>query len=894
MPDEDARTALWRRVIQASGVARLRRGLRRLRGRWPRRRPPLGATKQEFRGRAEAALQAFLLGSERLLLPQAAAPDVSVLLVLFNQAPLTLLCLRAIAATAPPAVEVIIVDNASTDRTGELLGRLDGARVIRNPQNRHFLHAVNQAAAAATGTALLLLNNDACLRPGALQAVWETLLSAADIGGVGGRLVLPDGRLQEAGSIVWSDGSCLGYGRGRDPEEPEFRFIREVDYCSGAFLLLRRDAFERLGGFDPAYAPAYYEETDLCMRLRQAGLRVLYEPRAVIDHFEFASAASSDAALALQRRNQAIFVAHHRAALTAEHLPPGTAPLFARMRGAHRGRVLVIDDRVPFPSLGVGYPRASALLHALAEAGWFITFYPLLFAEDEWEAVYAAFPRAMEVMLGEGEAGLPGFVAERKDYFDAVLVSRPHNMRRFLAAGGQAMRARLIYDAEAVFATREIQLLALAGRPVPPDRQAAMVAAEMQLARAADAVLTVSAREAGLFREAGIAEVHVLGHALAPQPTATPFDERAGLLFVGALHDDPSPNTDSLLWFVREVMPLLDGRIGTDWTLIVAGRATAARVRALAGPRVRLLGRVADLAPFYGRARGFVAPTRYAGGIPHKVHEAAAYGLPAVATGLLAGQLGWSEAELLIADTPEAFAEACARLLRDPALWQRLREAALDRLVAECDPGAFRGAVAGIMAATGRSRQTEARPRAALAMPTFRAIGRLGRAARRALLRAPAAVAFLRVNGPRAAASRAATELRLRFGRRDYATWIALYDSWRPGDLAAVTAALARLSAPPRFSIFLEVDPATPPDALRATIHSVRQQIHGDWELLIAGDAADPALAAAAAGDPRIRLCRADPAEACGDFLASLTPGDTLRPHTLAGFALAREEHPDA
>ena len=93
-----------------------------------------------------------------------------------------------------------------------------------------------------------------------------------------------DGTLQEAGSLIWQDGSCLGYGRGDDPEQPEYMFRRDVDYCSGAFLLFRKQDFAALQGFDEAFAPAYYEESDFCIRLRKSGKRVVYDPRAVITH----------------------------------------------------------------------------------------------------------------------------------------------------------------------------------------------------------------------------------------------------------------------------------------------------------------------------------------------------------------------------------------------------------------------------------------------------------------------------------------------------------------------------------------------------------------------------------------------------------------------------------
>src|SRR5207244_8292943 len=121
------------------------------------------------------------------------------------------------------------------------------------------------------------------------QSTLRVIRSAPDIGAVGGRQVFLDGTLQEAGSIVWRDGSCLGYGRGDDPFAPMYMFRRDVDYCSAAFLLTPRRVWEKLGGFDEAFQPAYYEDSDYCARLWERGLRVVYEPRAMILHYEFGS-----------------------------------------------------------------------------------------------------------------------------------------------------------------------------------------------------------------------------------------------------------------------------------------------------------------------------------------------------------------------------------------------------------------------------------------------------------------------------------------------------------------------------------------------------------------------------------------------------------------------------
>jgi dTDP-glucose 4,6-dehydratase len=659
--------------------------------------------KAKYREGFSSELSSFLSSGSYIILPISDQPKVSIIIVLFNQAELTLECLRALENAIDVPAEVIIVDNASTDLTGELCARTIGTRVIKNHQNVHLLRAVNQAAVVTRGDAILLLNNDTRVKAGSISAAYQLLKQEANVGAVGGKVVLLDGALQEAGSIIWSDGSCLGYGRGRQPSDSEFQFRRDVDYCSGAFLLVRRSLFEYLGWFDTAFAPAYYEETDLCMRIREAGFRVVYEPRVELSHFEFGSSQSSKAAIGLQVHNRTLFLERHRTTLQKFHHNPEVAPLYARMNSGNVGRILMIDDRLPDPTLGSGFPRARSILQAIHEAGWFVTFYPLNFPSVEWEEAYRRLPRDVEIMADQGALGLEAFLRSRAGYYDAVMVSRPHNMAQFkqAVASNPAFfkSTTLIYDAEAIFSARNALWRRLSGAPLSASRQQTRLAEEIALAADARIVFAVTEAEAQVFRELDKADVRVLGHSLTVEPTSTPFSNRSNILFVGALDDDESPNVDSLVWFVRRVMPLLDRLLGSTYCLTVAGRNGSRIVRELGSTRVHFLGRVEDLHEFYSASRIFIAPTRYAAGIPMKVHESASAGLPAVATSLLADQLRWKDGrELLVADDPEDFARACFRLYSDEKVWSTLRANASERIKNDCSPSKFSARVASALA----------------------------------------------------------------------------------------------------------------------------------------------------------------------------------------------------
>jgi cellulose synthase/poly-beta-1,6-N-acetylglucosamine synthase-like glycosyltransferase len=200
-------------------------------------------------------------------------PRASIIIPVFNKAEFTFQCLRSLLREVDlNETEIIVVNNASTDETAELLARFGKLiHVINNEENRGFVDACNQGADVARGRHLVFLNNDAVVLTGWLDELIQTIETDETIGAVGSLFLYPDGRVQEAGAILWRDGSAFHYGWGGAADDPRFSFARDVDYCSGASLLVRRDLFQQLGGFDRRYAPAYYEDADICFGVRSLG-----------------------------------------------------------------------------------------------------------------------------------------------------------------------------------------------------------------------------------------------------------------------------------------------------------------------------------------------------------------------------------------------------------------------------------------------------------------------------------------------------------------------------------------------------------------------------------------------------------------------------------------------
>jgi GT2 family glycosyltransferase len=627
-----------------------------------------------------------------------AAPALAVVMVLFNRFELTMQALASLRDNFPGGIELILVDNASTDETARIGQYVSGATVLRLPENIGYVRAANRALPLVTAPALLYLNNDVALGHGAIAAALARLGGAEDIGAVCGKIIRSHGALQEAGSIVWRDGSTSGYLRDAPALAPAANFVRDVDYGSAVFLLCRTALVQKLGGFDDDFAPSYYEDADLCLRARGAGYRIVYDPAITIHHLEFGSAQNSETALALMRRGQKIFARKHKAYLqTRPPKAPGNA-IFARHAGESRRRVLFIEDTIPLRRLGSGFVRANDIVRAIGAAGYEVGIFPINGALESSPTMLGDFPEDAEIFYDSSIQQLESFLRERAGYYHLAWVSRTHNLARIrpiLNAAGAALP--IVLDTEAVATIRDAAQAAIADRKDKTFNFDAALRAEFAGAEACRHIIAVSRFEADLLTALGLRAVSLLGTRREPAPTAANFAARAGLLFVGAIHRPDSPNLDALAWYKDKILPALAEEMAEPPILNVAGYlGPDIDLSAFETPGIKLHGAADDLTPLYEACRVFIAPTRFAAGTPYKIYEAAAHGLPCVATDLLARQLRWTPGtDLLTAPVTDArrFAAQIAILYRTETIWTKLRHNAAARLAAENDAAGFDKAV---------------------------------------------------------------------------------------------------------------------------------------------------------------------------------------------------------
>ena len=334
------------RFLSDRGLGLLRRGLASLRTRGMRaswRRLALQLFPPA-RAPGTAALYAPPAGiGAPAAVPASDAPRASIVIPVHGQLAHTLACLQALAAHPPAtACEVIVVDDCSPDETASVLAAIDGLRLHRRASNGGFIAACNDGAALARGETLVFLNNDTVPQPGWLDALLDTFQAHPRAGLVGAQLLYPDGRLQEAGGVVFADGSAWNLGRFESPDDPRFAYVRDADYVSGAAIAIPRGLFEAIGGFDDRYAPAYYEDTDLAFKVRASGHRVLYQPASRVVHVEGVTSGTdtSSGTKAYQVRNQVLFTERWATELMLH--PARAEPTAASVSGS-RPQVLLID-----------------------------------------------------------------------------------------------------------------------------------------------------------------------------------------------------------------------------------------------------------------------------------------------------------------------------------------------------------------------------------------------------------------------------------------------------------------------------------------------------------------------------------------------------------------------
>jgi GT2 family glycosyltransferase/glycosyltransferase involved in cell wall biosynthesis len=627
--------------------------------------------------------------SDRIIFPTEPDPVVSIIVIGWRQAPFLLGCLRSVESSVRRVrYEVVLVLNEPDPALLRSVEQsVQGAVTLRTRVNLGFAGCVNFAARRARGEFLVLLNDDTEVDSGWLEALVDTANRRPEAAAIGSTMLFPDGTIQEAGSIVWNDGSTLTVGRGLPGDAKAWDFERHVDYCSGGSLLIRKALFDELGGLDEGYFPAYYEEADFCLRLAAIDQQVWYQPRSRVVHQESASTNEVFRSF-LFARNKLVFQSRFPEVLAVREEADPLSPIaieravWAAMRSPKQ--ILLIDDQVAEPWIGSGYPRMADTVSDLLAAGYHVVMFTSLIDGHIRNDAMSAL--GVRVLDGWDESDLRHHLENPAIPFSAVLISRPHNYERFAPVIRELQSdLPIVYDAESLFSRRLRRQAEMSDSWNAERLRAeadAMALNEAAIARDADALVSISIEERSDLQVHANGPVYLHGPLLSGIEVAPRgFVGRAHIGFVaGWAAGADSPNADALLWFARDVLPKIRARV-PGAKLLVTGIGPPNEVLRLAGPSIEFVGSVENLADFYDQVRVVVVPMRFGAGVKIKTIEALQYGVPVVATEVGSeGVVTHDPRVLLVTNDPSAYALHVATLLSDRDAWDDRRGLILDQV----------------------------------------------------------------------------------------------------------------------------------------------------------------------------------------------------------------------
>jgi GT2 family glycosyltransferase len=567
-------------------------------------------------------------------------------------------CVQALLRTeAKDLADIVVIDDASKDDTVSNLRRYPSVKVVSAPSNLGFTRVCNYAAMQCTTEYFLLLNNDTEPLPNFLTSLLSVLENNENCAMVGSRLVFASGKLQEAGGIIWSNGTGYNFGRGEHPEKPEYLVPREVDYCSGASLLIRSTFFRSVCGFDEQYAPAYYEDVDLAFTARKHGMSVWYEPDSIVIHHEGGSH-GTDTNVGLKKHqviNQERFQKKWVSELRSQKNRDDVTPWVASARHNRNGNVILfLDHDFLTPQKDAGSLRAVRLLEVCQSLGYEIAFGVEHGREHSEDAEKL---RRDGMMILNGKLPIKNFLRDCPGSIFCVIAPRAENAHRWLSWCKQNIpEVPFIFDTVDLNYVREL-LQSEVLRSMDLRRKAEETRRrELYTALNSDVTLVVSHEERQhLERQIPSISTFVIPtiHDVHTN-TRDEHSQTRGLLFVGSFKHPP--NEDGLKWFLEEVWPLVDPSIRKDG-LTVIGADPPISLLEHKSEDIVFTGWVEAVEPYLQKTRLSIAPLRFGAGVKGKIGESWAFGVPVVGTDLaFSGMAPSDSSAVLSASTSNEFA----------------------------------------------------------------------------------------------------------------------------------------------------------------------------------------------------------------------------------------------
>lgn len=645
--------------------------------------------KQEFLSEVVNPNKLNIADLKNIAVPEYNDIKVSIIIPAYNQAVYTYNAINSIIKSMPEySYEIIVMDDNSTQiEARELNKKVENIKLVVNKENLGFLKNCNKGATHAKGKHILFLNNDVYVLKNWLDKLVDLIESNNNIGMVGSKLVYPDGRLQEAGGIIWNDASGWNYGRLDAPTKPEYNYVKEVDYISGASIMIKKDLWQEIGGFDELYSPAYYEDTDLAFKVRKHGQKVLFQPKSVLVHFEGISNGTdvSCGTKKYQVINNKKFYNKWKDVLKKDNFENSKNLFLARDKSQYKKHILIIDHYIPEFDKDAGSRTMYQYLLEFIELGFHVTFVPdNFYAIQPYTSQLESF--GIEVLYGVSIAhqGFEEWYVNNIKYIDIIYLLRPHITTKHIGTIKKHNKhAKIIYngvDFHYLRLEREYELKL--------DEQILIEAKkykniEFEIFNTVDMVVTISEHEKDVFeiefpnKNISVIPTYIYNKSF-PLSKNSSFKNRKDILFVGGFTH--SPNKDGILWFVYNEWQKIKSKNPDIQLNIVGSNAPEEILKLEKDLQINILGFISDdeLNKLYDSTRIVIAPLTYGAGVKGKVIESIAQGIPIVTTEIASeGILCKTNTDTYIvknATSKSSFAEQVLELYSNEREWLSMRE----------------------------------------------------------------------------------------------------------------------------------------------------------------------------------------------------------------------------
>ena len=613
-----------------------------------------------------------------LALPLHQAPLVSIIIPTLNHCNDVVECLESIVFSEPSTTyEVIVVDDGSDEKELALLSDVPNLRFVRLDTNQGFAAATTAGINLSQAEYIVLLNNDTVVLQGWLDQLVKTVESDHQIGLVGSKILREDLLVQEVGASVSRYGYAFQNGNGQEVQHWNLQLPREVDYCSAASLLIRRSVWDQVGGFDPRFLPAYYEDTDLCFQARNNGFSTFCNPRSIVIHREGASHGNDGLGLKrFQYRNREFFYEKWKQSLL--HHSSDATPLqssqWRHLEHDQSDHVLIFDSLVPDPTTDSGSKRMFEFCRTLTEIGIRVHFFTVNGGQTQ-PATHDLETIGVEVISGSlSDPLIQRHFQVLSQILKLVIVSRPDVATKVMnSILTDLANVPLVYDMVDAHGQRFLNEAELKNDYSIRRKGEKFRLMEQRLASIADGVITVSETDQKYISELAKNQNNYfrIGNFHPEVDPGPDFSNRSGLIFVGGFNH--SPNIDAVEFFVGEVLPLVRHQI-PDIHLTIVGSNPPDSISGMQSSSVTVTGWLEEISNLYHQARVSIAPLRFGAGVKGKIGEALNFGVPVVTTNIGADGMGLQHKhDVLIANTAQDFARAVIDCHTHPELWNTLR-----------------------------------------------------------------------------------------------------------------------------------------------------------------------------------------------------------------------------